>query len=75
MRVTAMSEPFLRLAILLAIFLTCVAVIEEAMYLAIAVIDMPLLALAPLAAVVAFLIYVGRQSASCTQRRFLASTE
>ena len=39
MRATAMSEPFLRLAILLAIFLTCVAVIEEAMYLAIAVIE------------------------------------
>jgi hypothetical protein len=70
-----MSEHVLRLVVLLAIFFACVAVIEEAMYLAIAVIDMPMLALAPIAAVLAFLIYVGRQSASATQRRFLASAE
>jgi hypothetical protein len=75
MRVSVMSEPFLRLAILLAIVFTCIALIEEAMYLAIAVFDMPLLALAPIAAVLAFLIYVGRHSAPATQRRFLASAE
>jgi hypothetical protein len=70
-----MSEPVLRLAILLAIFFTCLGVIELAMYLAIAVVDMPLLALAPVAAVLAFLVYVGRRNALGTQRRFLASAE
>jgi len=68
-------EPLLRLAILLAIFFSCLAVIEVAMYLAIAVIKVPALALVPLAAVLAFLVFVGRRNVLATHRRFLTSVE
>jgi len=70
-----MSEPVLRLAILLAIFFSCLGAIELAMYLAIAVIKIPALALVPVAAVLAFLVFVGRRNVLATHRRFLASVE
>lgn len=68
-------EPVLRLAILMAIFFSCLGAIEVAMYLAIAVIKVPALALVPIAAVLAFLVFVGRRNVMATQRRFLTSVE
>jgi hypothetical protein len=70
-----MSGPFLRLAILLAIFFACLGVIEVAIYLAVAVIKIPALALLPVAAVLAFLVFVGRRNVLATHRRFLDSVE
>ncbi|SNB72282.1 hypothetical protein SAMN06265338_104304 [Rhodoblastus acidophilus] len=70
-----MSEPVLRLAVLLAIFFSCLAAIELAIYLSIAVFKLPLLALVPIAAVLAFLIFVGRRNLLRTHRRFLDSAE
>ncbi|MBB4196584.1 hypothetical protein CCR94_00780 [Rhodoblastus sphagnicola] len=70
-----MSEPALRLAVLLAIVFTCLAVIEETMYLAISVFNTPLLALAPIVVVLGFLIYVGRRNLLATHRRFLDGGE
>jgi hypothetical protein len=56
-----MCVPCLRLAILLAIVFLCVGVIEETIYLSIAVFNMPLLAVAPVAVVLGFLVFVGRR--------------
>jgi len=70
-----MSEPVLRLAVLLTIFFSCVAAIELAIYLSVVVFNLPLLAFVPIAAVLAFLIFVGRRNLLRTHRRFLDSAE
>ncbi len=57
-----MNDAVLRLAILLAIFLGCLGVIEESIYLAIAVFKVPLLAVVPVGLVAVFLIFVGKMS-------------
>ncbi len=64
-----MSNSVIRLAILLGILLGCLGLIEEAVYLAIAVFKAPLLALVPVALVAIFLFFVGKMSPARLGRR------
>jgi hypothetical protein len=57
-----MYDSALRLAIVLGIFFGCLGIIEEAIYLAIAVFKAPLLAMAPVVLVACFLFFVGKMS-------------
>jgi hypothetical protein len=68
-----MSEPAIRIAVLLAIIFTCLGMIELAIYLAVAVADMPLLALAPIAVVIGFLMFVGRRNRHSYSTTFFAN--
>ena len=56
-----MCEPALRLAILLIIFFGCLGAIEESIYLAIAVVKIPLLTIVPVGLVAGFLTFVGKR--------------
>ena len=58
----AMCDAAIRLAILLGIFFGCLAMIEESIYLAIAVFKVPLLVIVPVGLVVSFLVFVGEMS-------------
>jgi hypothetical protein len=62
MRERMMSDLVLRLAILLGIFFACLAAIEESIYLAIAVVKIPLLIIVPVGMVMGFLVFVGQLS-------------
>jgi hypothetical protein len=64
-----MSDSIIRLAIVLAIFFGCLGLIEETVYLSVAVFKAPLLAIVPLALVAAFLAFVGKMSPARLHRR------
>jgi hypothetical protein len=64
-----MSDSIIRLTILLGIFFGCLGLIEEAVYLSIAVFKAPLLAVVPVALVAVFLVFVGKMSPARLHRR------
>ena len=66
----AMGDVVIRLAILLGIFFGCLAVIEESIYLAIAVFKVPLLVIVPVGLVAGFLVFVGKMSPVREGRRY-----
>jgi hypothetical protein len=57
-----MCDAGIRLAILLGIFFGCLGMIEESIYLAIAVFKVPLLVIVPVGLVASFLDFVGKMS-------------
>jgi len=57
-----MYDAVIRLVILLGIFFGCLAMIEESIYLAIAVFKVPLLVILPVGLVASFLVFVGKMS-------------
>jgi hypothetical protein len=57
-----MCDAAIRLAVLLSIFFGCLAMIEESIYLAIAVFKVPLLVIVPVGLVTSFLVFVGKMS-------------
>lgn len=65
-----MSDLILRLAILLGIFFACLAALEESIYLAIAVVKIPLLAIVPIGMVMGFLVFVGKISQTRKGQRY-----
>jgi hypothetical protein len=65
-----MGDVVIRLAILLGIFFGCLAMIEESIYLAIAVFKIPLLGIVPIGLVVSFLIFVGKMSPTRQGHRY-----
>ena len=65
-----MRDSALRLTILLVIFFACLGLIEEAIYLSIAVFKQPLLAIVPVGLVAGFLVFVGKRSPTRAGRRY-----
>jgi hypothetical protein len=66
----AMSDAVIRLVILLGIFFGCLGIIEESIYLAIAVFKVPLLVIVPLGLVASFLVFVGKMSPAREGHRY-----
>jgi xanthine/uracil/vitamin C permease (AzgA family) len=64
-----MCDSAIRLAIVLGIFFGCLGLIEEAVYLSIAVFKAPLLAIVPVVLVAIFLVFVGKMSPARLGRR------